>query len=391
MILKIIYDATAITIYFCRKVKKDLVGLLQNKLQKPSNCRNNIYSFTKKQIFVVFPFLLISFSIQSKERSRDITEFFQLCDKDRVQKIEEIEDLKEKVNMVNKKGMTFLSYCLEKKAEKSSLYLLKSNINYKWEDINNYNYATFAVRAGMKNILQKILNENPRLIYSKDRFKLTLLDHAILKKRKEIIKLFIENYSDFFNKSKTSFSTIQKAVETGSIEILESILSSKPNLKENEEAILLQKSVEYSMNTIGYLLSLGLNINSKDEKGNTVIHKIAILNNPELIEYLKNFPFQMNRNSDGQLPIHIAARYGKTKVFKKFLEWGTGVNEVDLLGNTPLHLSAEFGDSEMVYYCITSSQNLNLKNKKGESPLTIAKLSGNDANYYLLLLAGAVE
>jgi len=390
MILKIIYDATTITIFFRQQVEKSL-GFLRTKLQKLTFCRNPIYSIYKKQILVTLPFFLLSHSLQPKERSKDVTQFFQFCDKDQVQKIEEIEELKDKVNIVNKKGMTLLSYCLEKKAEKSSLYLLKYNINYKWEDINNYNYATLAVRSGLKNVLQKILNEDPALLYSRDRFKLTLLDHAILKKRKEIIKLFIENYPEFFNKSKTSFSSIQKAVETGSIEILESILTSKPNLKENDEAILLQKSVEYSMNTIGYLLSLGFNVNSKDDKGNTVVHKIALLNNPELIEYLKNFPFQMSKNSDGHLPIHIAARYGKTKVFKKLLEWGTGINEVDLFGNTPLHLSAEFGDSEMVYYCITSSQNLNLKNKKGESPLIIAKLSGNDANYYLLLLAGAVE
>lgn len=387
---KTIYDAIAIPIFLCRQIEKT-PGFLLIKFQKQTFYTNSIYSFLKNQIILVLSFFLLNFTLHSKESSKDITVLFQLCDKDQVQKIEEIENLKDKINIVNKKGMTLLSYCIEKKAEKSSLSLLKNNINYKWEDINNYNYATFAVRAGLKTVLIKILNENPALLFSKDRFKLTLLDHAIIKKRKEIIKLFIENYPEFFNKSKTSFTSIQKAVETGSIEILESILSSKPNVKENEEAILLQKSAEYSMNTIGFLLSLGFNVNSKDEKGNTVIHKIALLNNSELIEYLKIFPFQMSRNLEGQLPIHIAARYGKTKVFKKLLEWGTGVNEVDMLGNTPLHLSAEFGDSEMVYYCITSSQNLNLKNKKGESPLAIAKLSGNDANYYLLMLAGAVE
>ena len=114
---KTIYDAIAIPIFLCRQVEKT-PGFLLIKFQKQTFYTNSIYSFLKNQIILVLSFFLLNFTLHSKESSKDITVLFQLCDKDQVQKIEEIENLKDKINIVNKKGMTLLSYCIEKKAEK---------------------------------------------------------------------------------------------------------------------------------------------------------------------------------------------------------------------------------------------------------------------------------
>ncbi len=338
---------------------------------------------------IIISFLFIT-SLNSKEK--DDLHFFQYCIKDEVKKFETINLSSENLKVKNTKGLTLLAYCIEKRAEKSSVYLLNFENDYNWSDINGYNLAILSIRSNFKDLLQKILLKNPSIIDKKDRFNNSLLDHSILKKRREIIKYFYEKHPSFFDLNKIKIATQQKAIESDSLEILEKILPSKPtNLRESEESFLLQKCAQFSPNNLSYLVSLGFNVNSKDEKSNTIFHKLAILNNPESIEYLKNFSIQMTKNSEGQYPFHLAARMGKTKVLKKFLEWNSILNEIDNSGNTILHLAAEFGDSEMIYNIILSKPNLSLKNNKGETPLYISRVSGNEGAYYLLLLAGAVE
>ena len=340
--------------------------------------------------YIILFFFLNTTSINSKEK--DDLHFFKYCNKDEVKKFENINLSSENLKIKNTKGLTLLAYCIEKRAEKSSSYILNFENDYNWSDINGYNLAILSVRSNFKDLLQKILLKNPSIIYKKDRFNNSLLDHSILKKRREIIKYFYEKQPSFFDLNKINIATLQKAIESDSLEILEKILPSKPtNLRESEESFLLQKCAQFSPNNLSYLVSLGFNVNSKDEKGNTIFHKLAILNNPESIEFLKNFSIQMTKNSEGQYPFHLAARMGKTKVLKKFLEWNSILNELDNSGNTILHLAAEFGDSEMVYNIILSKPNLSLKNNKGETPLYISRVSGNEGAYYLLLLAGAVE
>ncbi len=347
----------------------------------------------KNNLLIKFLFVgivLLNVSIHSKEK--DDLQFFKYCDKDEVKKIQDNLLNSENLLFKNSKGMTLLAYCIERKAEKSVNYILNLENDFNWSDINGYNLAILSIRSNYKDILQKVLLKNPSLLEKKDRFNNSLLDHAIIKKRKEIIKLFYERYPGFFDKNRVKQVTILKAIESDSFEILEKILPNKPNnLKESEESILLQKCAQFSPSNVNYLVSLGFNVNSKDEKGNTIFHKIAILNNPDLIEYLKNFSIQMTKNSEGQYPFHLAARLCKTKVLKKFLEWNSILNEMDNSGNTILHLAAEFGDSEMIFNIIQSKPNLSLKNNKGETPLYISRVSENDGAYYLLLLAGAVE
>ena len=329
-------------------------------------------------------------SIFSKEK--EDLQFFKYCDKDEIKKFESFNLRSENFKIKNSRGLSLLAYCIEKKAERSSSYLLNFENDYNWSDINGYNLATLSIISNFKDLLQKLLLNNPTLIDKKDRLNNSLLDHAILKKRREIVKYFYEKHPSYFDQNKINIATLEKAIEIDSIEILEKILPSKPNnLRESEESFLLQKCAQFSPNNLSYLVSLGFNINSKDEKRNTIFHKIATLNNPELIEYLKNFSIQMSKNSHGQYPFHLAARMGKTKVLKKFLEWNSILNEIDNSGNTILHLAAEFGDSEMVYNIIQSKPNLSLKNINGETPLYISRVSGNEGPYYLLLLAGAVE
>jgi ankyrin repeat protein len=340
--------------------------------------------------YIILLSIICITSVFSKEK--EDLQFFKYCDKDEVKKLESFNLNSENLKFKNPKGLTLLAYCIEKKAEKSSSYLLNFENDYNWSDINGYNLAILSIRSNFKDLLLKILLKNPTLIDKKDRFNNSLLDHSILKKRKEIVKYFYEKQPSFFDRNKINIATLQKAIESDSLEIIEKILPSKPNnLRESEESFLLQRCAQFSPNNLSYLVSLGFNINSKDEKSNTIFHKLAILNNSESIEYLKNFSIQMNKNFEGQYPFHLAARFGKTKVLKKFLEWNSILNEIDNSGNTILHLAAEFGDSEMVYNIILSKPNLSLKNNKGETPLYISRVSGNEGVYYLLLLAGAVE
>lgn len=334
--------------------------------------------------------LLIVFLFNNSIYSNDI-KIFNNCENDKIEKFKTEEKLEDKLKLKNNKGMSLLAYCLEKRAEKSALYLLAFKNDLFWKDINNYNLAILSTRAGLKKPLQKILELNPSLLTQRDRFGLGLLEHAILRNRKELISFFKDTYSDYFLKLKKEMSVMEKALDSRSIEILSMVVDSRPSLKENEESYLMQKTYALPEVQLRYLLSLNFNPDAKDGGGNTLLHKLAFHNRSDLIGPVRSYSQGLLKNKEGQSPLHIASRRGKTEALKALLEWNGNAVEVDNSGNTPLHYAAQYGDSEMMYMLMISKSELGIKNKKGETPLTIAKLSGNDSIYYLLLLGGATE
>lgn len=343
--------------------------------------------FLKKIILILVSlFTLFVFPIYSED-----DKIFSICENDKIEKLRSIEDIDGKLNLKNKKGMSLLAYCLEKRAEQSALYLLNLKNDLGWRDLNNSTLAILATRAGLKKPLQKVLDLRPSLLYQRDRYGMGVIDHAIVRKRKELIAYLKESHSDYFLKSKKEISVIEKAIDSQSLEILSMVLDSRPVLKETEESYLLQKTHALPEMQLRYLLSINFNPDARDENSNTLLHKLSYHNRYDLIALVKSYSQSLIKNREGQSPIHIASRRGKTEALKVLIEWNGNFIEPDIYGNTPLHYAAEFGDSEMLYALLMNRPELGLKNKKGETPLSIAKLSGNDSLYYLLLLGGASE
>ena len=339
-----------------------------------------------KIYYLIIIFVLPIYQINSNEKL-----VFSYCSNDNLEKIQQIDNIKEIFKIKNKNGRSLLEHCIYSGSKKSSLYLVDTALNNKISDINESNLLLLATASGIKKVVERLLDSNPKLVYSLDKYKLSILDYAIIGKRKDIIIFLKEKYYEYFNKNRMNISTIQRAIESNSIDILEKILDSQVRLSEKQISFILQKSLEYSPDTFSYLLSLDYNINSKDDKGNSVLHKLASIERPEVIEYLKSYPVSISKNSEGQTFFHIAAKNGKNLFIKKFIDYSKNINELDNYGNTVLHYAAEYGDSEMIYFLIKQNPDINLRNKKGETPLTISKLAQNDPAYYILLQAGALE
>ncbi|XP_020891878.1 ankyrin repeat domain-containing protein 27-like, partial [Exaiptasia diaphana] len=100
-------------------------------------------------------------------------------------------------------------------------------------------------------------------------------------------------------------------------------------------------------------------MNTVDEQGSTALHYAAqggFLKNVSLLQQRwtrdrgSNKYSNRVRNHNGDLPLHLAARYGWIDVAKKLLQ-SRDFRQIDIANDhekTPLHCAAEEGHSNMV-------------------------------------------
>ncbi|KAI0284753.1 ankyrin repeat-containing domain protein, partial [Russula brevipes] len=75
----------------------------------------------------------------------------------------------------------------------------------------------------------------------------------------------------------------------------------------------------------------------------------------------------------GQIPLHIASRFGHADVARCFLEHGVDVNVLDdHQRSTPLHLASLHGQLEVARLLIENGANLDAKDSEGRTALQVA-------------------
>ena len=109
------------------------------------------------------------------------------------------------------------------------------------------------------------------------------------------------------------------------------------------------------------------------EKGDTLLHAACrYCYAVKIMKYLTEHCDPTVRNSDGDLPLHLACAYKSLEVVKRVSNCDVNA-KTSHTGNTPLHIACERGSAEIVKYLVeTRHCNTTVRNSNGELPLHIS-------------------
>ena len=132
---------------------------------------------------------------------------------------------------------------------------------------------------------------------------------------------------------------------------------------------LHEAAVAGNLDEVKRYVSSGININTKNNKGETPLHLAARLGHKEVAEHLIDNGADVNmKNNRKQTPLHNAARYGHRPVVELLLAEGADLT-AKYQNQTAFDLSIQSGDASTVELFLERGADVNAKNHKGETPL----------------------
>ncbi|TVY89821.1 Serine/threonine-protein phosphatase 6 regulatory ankyrin repeat subunit B [Lachnellula willkommii] len=219
------------------------------------------------------------------------------------------------------------------------------------------------------------------------------------------------------------------AVQNGASRLVNMLLDHNPQIARQEDLFTAIKLGDHDI--FFSLLRIGIHTTSVDGENNLPIHKalenVDLARSPgrEIIinELVSRGPLLTAANSNGELPIHLAAWLGLERVVRNFLERGSPFDtecnygfrpthyasfedsavilellvqrDVDVnarrsgFGEAPLHLAADNNAPRCTQVLIDAKADLEQLNAYQETPLVVASVNGSWKSAEVLIRAGA--
>lgn len=155
-----------------------------------------------------------------------------------------------------------------------------------------------------------------------------------------------------------------------------------PSLRNREfmmKYVLIVAGIVVAFVIVQFIRALG-NVHACARTGRVDRLRALLAKNPDLIKAV---------NSEGETPVHQAAKYNQMEALRFLVEQGGDVNARANQRTTPLHLAAAFGEIEAVKYLLEKGAEVDPREETGMTPVMGAQARNHRAIIEVLKQAGA--
>lgn len=283
-----------------------------------------------------------------------------------------------------------------------------------------------AAKTGDLDGLKKILSENPSLVNSPDKDKMTPLHHAIDAGNLKAASLLISHGADVNAVNFKTETPLHIAAYEGNAGAVRLLLehNADPTMREMRDRIPLFLACNWGddLETVRLLIDAGSDVNDKNNRGEIVLVSTLYYGKKEIIDLLidrgaiipddkeilrrvlyvtasngMERPFNIAvEKSEKQnmewwtyVPMHACARGGSVAIAKALMDKGADFRQKNRYGIEPLHIAAENGRTEFVEFLLSKGANIESPSLMGKTALHFALDNGHDELAALLVSKGA--
>ncbi len=180
----------------------------------------------------------------------------------------------------------------------------------------------------------------------------TVLKHAVLNKRLDMVRYFIDIGAKVTIKNKEGDTALH-------------------------DATFIFDDVENSIETVQYLVEHGADVNARNRYGSTPLSNAANHMHPPLIQYLIDKGAEVNaKDNEGDTPLFNATFPFHNDVIAALLRNGADINAVNKAGETPIFQVVRRGNLDTLMFFVKNGADIRIRNRKGQTAEALARQIG---------------
>lgn len=261
---------------------------------------------------------------------------------------------------------TSLINAVRNEALEQTTLLLEKNPDLSKVDKKGYSALHYSILNEDKKIFDLLIDAGSSVNYKNSLLFISLKSNNYFTNVLLDKKIKINSFND------ENQTPLIVAVKNGNDDIVERLLSLKPNISHKD--IYGYRAIDYAFMNNSIDLAPGLyNKRWSNSTKNKIYEEAIQFHSIDALEFLLDRGFSANyKFKNGDSALISAIKNFQTDKFELLLNRGAKVDRVDSEGNTPLMHSIIMGNQVYVDFLLEYGANIHFTNKKGEDALTLA-------------------